>query len=475
MESSRKWWALAAVAIGVFMSTVDGSIVNIALKTIQDDFQTSLSGVEWVVLAYLLTIAVALPSMGRLGDMIGKRRVYLVGFVIFTIGSALCGLAWNIETLIGFRILQAIGAAMIQGVGPALLIEAFPPHERGQALGYIGTSVAAGILAGPVIGGLLLGRAGWESIFFVNIPVGIAAVFLVLRAIAPDNRRSAQRFDFGGALLLGVGLLLVLLALTEVPAWGLTDPRTLGLLAGGLAALAAFIWWEQRSPAPMINLQLFRTLPFSLSLLATFLSFAALSFNFLLIPFYLQNVLGFDAQRTGLTLIASPLVLSLVSPLSGRLADKIDGRWPGIIGLVLTVGGLLSYTLLTPQSTQFDVILRLLVIGTGFGLFQSPNNSLVMGSAPQNALGVAGSLLALMRTLGQTAGIALAGAVWSARVAAAAGQNYDPITSAPALAQTSGLHDAMLVAALLTALAIIPTALKFATPPAPEPEPQAAR
>jgi MFS family permease len=183
VEDRNKWWALAAVGSGVFMSTVDGSIVNIALKTLQDYFGAGLHEVEWVVLAYLLAITCLLPTMGRLGDMIGKRRVYLAGFVIFTVGSALCGLAWNVGALVAFRVLQAVGAAMLQSIGPALLVTAFPQQQRGQALGYIGTIVAAGILTGPVLGGLLLRVSGWQSIFYVNIPIGIAAIFLSLRAL----------------------------------------------------------------------------------------------------------------------------------------------------------------------------------------------------------------------------------------------------------------------------------------------------
>jgi EmrB/QacA subfamily drug resistance transporter len=452
----NKWWALTAVAAGVFMSTIDGSIVNIALKTLQDYFGVGLHSVEWVVLSYLLGLVCLLPIAGRLGDMIGKRAVYVGGFAIFTIGSVLCGLAWSIEALIFFRVVQAVGAAMIQGVGPAMLVEAFPPSERGQALGYIGTSVAAGILAGPVLGGFLL-QFNWQSIFYVNLPIGIAAIALVLRKIPNDRRRSEQRFDIAGAALLGVALLLLLVALTEGQIWGFGDPRTLAALGVGLLLLPLFVWWELRTPEPMIRLGLFRNTVFSLSLMASFASFLAGSFNFLLLPYYLQNVLGYDPQRTGLTLIASPIVLSLISPLSGRLSDRFGARWLGLAGLVVMSGALYSFATLTTESTQLDVILRLLLIGLGFGLFQSPNSSMIMGSVPRSATGVASGLLAVMRTLGQTVGVAVAGAIWASQVVAAAGRNYDPITSAPPAALVSGMHDAMLVAAALAALGIIPT------------------
>ncbi len=456
----RKWWALLAVATGVFMSTIDGSIVNIALKTLQESFGAGLHEVEWVVLAYLLGITCLLPSMGRLGDMIGKRSVYVAGFVIFTISSALCGLAWSINALIGFRVLQAIGAAMIQGVSAALLVEAFPSSQRGQALGYIGTAVAAGILTGPILGGVLIGTVGWQAIFYVNIPIGIAAIALALHALPADRTRAAQQFDLAGAGLLGIGLLLVLLALTEGQVWGFDDWRTLIALSAGGVLLAGFMWWEYRAAAPMIDLRLFRAPAFSFSLLAAFLIFLAGAFNFLLIPYYLQKALGFSPQTTGLTLIASPLVLSLVSPVSGRLSDRFGARWLGIIGLALTTAALLSMATLTTESTQMDVVLRLMLIGAGFGLFQSPNNSLIMGSVPRANLGVAGSLLAVMRTLGQTTGVAIAGAIWATRVVAAAGQQYEPVTAAPPFALVAGMHDAMLVAAFLSAIAIVPTLVR---------------
>ncbi|MEN9935602.1 MAG: hypothetical protein RLZZ387_2181 [Chloroflexota bacterium] len=465
----NKWWALAAVGSGVFMSTVDGSIVNIALKTLQDHFGAGLHEVEWVVLSYLLAITCLLPSMGRLGDMIGKRRVYIAGFVVFSAASALCGLAWSVEALVFFRVLQAIGAAMLQGLGSALLVAAFPQKERGQALGYIGTIVAAGILTGPVLGGLLLAVSGWQSIFYVNVPIGIAAILLTLRALPDDRQRSDQRFDIPGAALLAGGLLLVLLALTEGQVWGLTDWRTLGSLVTGVAGLVGFVLWERRAASPMIDLSLFANAPFSLSLLAAFTTFLGGAFNFLLMPFYLQNVLGYDPQRTGLTLIAMPIMLSLVSPLSGRLSDRFGARWLGVAGLVLTSLALFSFSTLTTTSTQLDVILRLLLMGVGFGLFQSPNNSTIMGSAPRSALGVAGSLVAVMRTLGQTTGVAIAGAVWAALVVASAGQRIEPITSAPPEALVAGFHGAMLLGAALAALGIIPTLVRGRPTPAEQP------
>ncbi len=460
VEYSRKWWALVAVGSGVLMATIDGSIVNISLNTLVDAFNSSLSAVEWVVLSYLLTITCLLLSMGRLGDIWGKRRVYLIGFVIFTIGSALCSLSPTIGALIGFRVLQGIGAAMLQAIGPALLVTAFPPQERGTALGATGSIVALGILLGPVLGGILLRYIGWQSIFYVNIPIGALGIWLSLVSLPADKPAERHEgFDYLGAILLLASLFGLLLGLTEAPSWGWTDWRIIGLLALFIVAGALFIFWEQHTLSPMLRLSIFRSASFSFSLLAALILFCSLSFNLLLMPFFLQLVRGFDQQATGFVLISLPIALSLASPISGRLSDRIGARGLTIAGLILIVMGLLGLAWSSDTSPLLLTIGFLVVTGAGIGLFQSPNNSTVMGNAPPEALGVAGGLLAVVRTLGQTSGIAIAGSVWSSRVTAIAGRSFDPITSAPPHLLSAGYEQAMIVAAIIAGLAIIPTLL----------------
>lgn len=457
-DYARKWWALAAVGSGVLLSTIDGSIVNISLGTLVAAFNSNLNVVEWVVLAYLLTITCLLLLMGRLGDLFGKRRVYAAGFIIFTLASVLCGLAPGVGALIGFRVLQAVGAAMIQSVGPALLVTAFPPRERGLALGAIGSFVAVGILIGPALGGLLLNSVGWQAIFFVNLPVGIIGTWLTGRSFAPDKPSAeGQVFDLMGALLLMLSLLGLLLALTEGPQWGWADPRVLGLLALFVAAGAGFVAWELRFPSPMINLRMFRNAAFSLNLLAGFVLFLGLAFNLLLTPLFFQYVYQFDLRTTGLMLIALPLALSLTSPISGRLSDRIGPRALTIAGLALAGVGLAGLSLTRATTPPAQMLGFLLVVGAGVGMFQSPNNSTVLGNAPPEALGVASGLLAVMRTLGQTAGIALAGAIWASQVFALNGGPVVPITAAPTEALAGGFDVAMRVAAGLAFLAILPS------------------
>lgn len=458
VDYSRKWWALAAVGSGTLLSTIDGSIVNISLNTFVDVFQSNLNVVEWVVLAYLLTLTCLLLLMGRLGDMFGKRRVYMAGFVLFTLASALCGLAPNVGTLIGFRVLQAVGAAMIQSAGPALLVTAFPPNERGTALGATGSFVALGILIGPALGGVLLRYVGWESIFYVNVPVGIVGIWLTMRYISPDTRAAkGQVFDVLGSVLMMASIFGLLLALTEGPSWGWGDQRV--LLLFGLFALsgAGFLAWELRFAHPMINMRIFRSAAFSLNLLAGFILFIGLAFNLLLTPLFLQLVYRFELQQAGLYLMALPLALSLASPISGRLSDKIGPRILTIGGLAGVALGLAGLSLTRADTPVFQMLAFLMLAGLGVGLFQSPNNSTVFGSAPPEALGVASGLLAVMRTLGQTAGIAIAGAVWSSRVLALNGAPIEPITAASPEILAGGFDTAMRVAAGLALLAIFPS------------------
>lgn len=458
MNERRKWWALAAVGSGVLVSTIDGSIVNIALNTLVQAFQSNLNVVEWVTLGYLLTLACTLLIMGRLGDMYGKRRIYLIGFALFTLASLLCATAPSIGALIGFRVAQGIGAAMIQAVGPALLVTAFPPTQRGMALGAIGSFVAAGILIGPALGGMLLRYVGWEAIFLVNLPIGALGWWLTVRSIAPDQTvRPGQRFDLVGAGLMAVALFCLLLGLTEGPLWGWNDGRVIGLFAAGLANGALFLFWEWRAPQPMLNLRIFRRLAFSLNLLASLVLFLGISFNLLLTPLFFQLVYQFDLQRTGFMLMALPVALSLMSPISGRLSDRFGPRVLTIAGLVIAALALLGLSASTPTTPPPQMLGFLVLLGIGVGLFQSPNNSTVLGNAPPEALGVASGLLAVVRTVGQTGGIALAGAIWASQIFVLNGGPITPITVAPPPILAGGYDVAMRVAALLAVVAILPS------------------
>jgi EmrB/QacA subfamily drug resistance transporter len=455
IDYSRKWYVMAAAALGIFLATIDGSIVNIALPTLVRSFGTDFATVEWVVLAYMLSMAVLLLSVGRLADMKGKKRIYTAGFVVFTAGSVLCGLSPTIEWLIGARVLQGTGAAMILGLGMAVVTEAFPPSERGKALGISGAMASLGIVTGPTLGGLLLSVLSWHWIFFVNLPVGIVGTILVLRFVPAIRPPGGQRFDFAGALTMLACLFTLLLALSLSQRSGFTDPVVLALLGVCAASLLLFIWIEQRVDQPMVDLQLFRNRLFSISLVTALIIFIAVAGTTILMPFYLQGVLGFDTRQAGLLLAVVPLVAGLTAPIAGNLSDRLGVRPITMVGLAVLLGGFLAVSTLGTRMTALGYALRFIPVGLGLGIFQSPNNSAIMGAAPRGRLGIVSGMLALNRALGQTIGMALLGAAWASRTYSHAGQVFaDGATVAPATAQVAGLHDVFMGLVILLVAAL---------------------
>jgi EmrB/QacA subfamily drug resistance transporter len=455
IDYGRKWYVMVAVAMGIFLATIDGSIVNIALPTLVRELNTDFPTVQWVVLAYLLTLATVMLSMGRLGDMLGKKPVYTAGFILFTAGSVLCGLAPTVHWLIGFRVVQAIGASMTMALGMAIVTEAFPPHERGRALGISGTVVSIGVVVGPTVGGLILGAASWHWIFFVNLPVGIVGTLLVLRFVPDFRPAGGQRFDFAGAVTLLISLLSLLLAMTLGQRLGFADQRVLLLFGLWAAFLAIFVAIERRSPQPMIDLNLFRNRLFSVNLVTGLFTFISMGGTIILMPFLLENVLGYSTRQVGLLMATVPLGIGVVAPISGSLSDRVGTRPITVVGLVAMLLGFYTLSTVTTEMTTLGYILRFLPVGIGMGIFQSPNNSAVMGAVPRRRLGVASGLLSMTRTLGQTTGIAVLGALWASRVVFHSPTTLPgDVTNAPATAQVAGLHDTFLVVIGLLAIGL---------------------
>lgn len=458
MEPSyrNKWWILAAVSLALFMGTVDGTIVNVALPTLVQDFNTNLPTIQWVVLAFLLGLSVLTLSVGRLADMVGKKRIFSIGLVIFVAGSVLCGLSPTVYALIAARLLQSVGAAMTVALGVAIITETWPPQERGKAIGFSGGVISLGIVVGPTLGGLIISLLSWHWIFFVNVPLGALALFLIWRTLPPLRpKEHHERFDFLGAFVLGVGLLAFLLALTAGQRMGFTALPILGLFALAAIGLVAFIAVERRARYPMIDLKLFRNIQFSLNLVTGFLTFVAIAAVTFLMPFYLELVMKQPVARVGLLIAVVPLVLAVLGPLSGSLSDRFGTRPVSVVGLVLLVCGyLLCSTFSATIAIPLGFVLRMLPIGLGMGVFQSPNNSAIMGAAPRGRLGIASSILSLTRTLGQTTGIAVMGAFFATRLNTYAGQPVD-IVDAPADVVVSALHDQFLFVAALIGFGLV--------------------
>lgn len=455
MDYSRKWYVLAAVAMGIFLATIDGSIVNVALPTLVGVFQAEFHLVEWVVLSYLLVVTTLMLSVGRLGDMIGKKQLYNAGMIIFTAGSVLCGLAPGVYWLIGFRVLQAIGAVMMMALGTAILTEAFPARERGKVLGIGGSVVSIGIVAGPVLGGILIESLSWHWIFFVNLPIGIIGAVMVHRFVPDLKPAGGQRFDYWGAMTLFVSLTAFSLALTLGQQEGFDQPFIVSLLAAWAVFLILFLVVEWNSSEPMVDLRLFKNALFSVNLITGFITFIAIAGTIILMPFYLENVLGYSTRSVGLLLAIVPVAMGLIAPVAGSLSDRFGTRPITVVGLGVLVVGYYSVSTLSTDTTALGYVLRFLPIGLGMGIFQSPNNSAIMGSVPRTRLGVASGLLSMTRTLGQTVGIAALGALWASRVFAYTGQVLaGGVTAASPGNQAAGLQDTFLVVDLFVIVAL---------------------
>lgn len=440
IDYRMKWYVMAAVAMGVFLATIDGSIVNIALPTLVRDLQQPLAVVEWVVLAYLLTVTTLMISMGRLADMIGKKPLYVAGFVIFTAGSALCGLSSSVGMLVGFRIIQAVGAAMMMALGTAIVTEAFPVNERGKALGISGLMVSIGVIAGPTIGGIILEHLSWHWLFFVNIPVSLVGIPMVLRFVPAVRPRGKQRFDYWGALLLLVSLFSLLMALSLGQEKGYGSPVILGLFGLFLVALALFLKVEQKAAEPMIDLNLFRSGWFSINLVTGFMTFVASAGTVLLLPFFLQDILALSPRAAGLLMAINPIAIGVMAPISGALSDRIGSRKLTTLGLLVLALGYWSVSGITQHSSLLEFALRALPIGIGMGIFQSPNNSAVMGAAPRERLGVVSGMLSISRTLGQMVGISIVSAMWALRTSV----NFEAGLTQPFQAQVVGFQQTTL-------------------------------
>lgn len=408
------WWVLAAVGVGTFMSALDGSVVSVAIPLMSKALHANVATIEWVVVIYLLVVSGTLLMFGRLGDLRGYKNTYILGFAVFVLGSALCGLAPSERVLIATRGFQALGAAMIFACSPAILISAFPPHRRGQVLGLQGTFTYLGLTVGPVLGGVLVKHFGWPSIFFINVPIGLLAILLSLVFIKRDSGiGSAERFDIPGAATFLIGLVALTLALDQGSAWGWASLPTIALLAVAAAFLVIFVLLESRVRNPMLDLSLFLSRTFTASTTTALLNYIAIYTVVFLMPFYLQNGLGLAVDQAGLMLAVLSLVMAATAPLSGWLSDRIGTRRLAVTGMLLLAAGATLLGLLGPTASRVSVALALAVTGLGTGVFVSPNTSALLGSAPLHRRGIASGILAEARNVGMVLGVGLAGAVFT--------------------------------------------------------------
>ncbi|AIQ53547.1 MFS transporter [Paenibacillus sp. FSL R7-0331] len=453
----KRWIILIVLNLFTFMSTLDGSIVNIALPVLVKQLNLPVAQVEWVTTGYLMAICAAILFFGKLGDMAGKIRIFRIGTVVFIIGSLLCGLSTNLPFLIVSRVIQAVGASMTMANSQGIVTDIFPASERGKALGLIGTFVSLGSIAGPSLGGIIVSTLGWEYIFWVNVPIGIIAVVLGMKVLPKDLVRVQSKIDLPGSLLFSFFILTLFAGLLLGQQLGYGDVRIITALAAAAASFAAFLLVELRSSAPLLQLSLFKNPLFSLSILCAFLVFAA-NFCFNIIsPFYAQNMLGLTPFSAGFLLMLFPISMVIIAPLSGALSDKIGSEFLTFAGLIVMVIAQFGLARLHEGSSVILVGVWIAMLGVGSGLFQSPNNSLIMSKVPRTQLGSAGSVNSLVRNVGMVVGITIATSILFNVMSSKAGYRVTGLVEGRPDIFLSGMHVVFmtssaicLVSALLT-------------------------
>ena len=407
----NRWVILFIVVMVTFMCTLDSSVVNVALPVMAKSLNVTSAGIQLVVTSYLIVIAAAILVFGRLGDILGKTKVFKFGIAVFTIGSLFCGITSSLPILVLARVIQAIGAAATMANNQGIITAVFPANERGKALGITGTFVALGAMVGPALGGFIVDASSWEYIFLINVPIGIITLFYGVKILPKSHKAEKVKLDGFGAVLFAFAIVPLFVALGKGQEIGFTRPIILIGFLIAIISFIAFIIVEKKRENPLLQLQIFENKLFSLSIFCAFLSFVSIFCSIIIQPFYLQDVLRYSPSFTGLILMISPLTLSVVAPLSGQLSDKIGSEILTFIGLVVTSLGLLLMSTFNEQTSLISMVIYIAVMSLGNGLFQSPNNSLIMSTVPKDKLGIAGSINGLVRNLGMVCGIALSTAL----------------------------------------------------------------
>jgi EmrB/QacA subfamily drug resistance transporter len=412
-DQNRRWWTLGAMCFALFMIMLDNTVVNVALPSIQDDLNASLSGLEWTVNAYTLTFAVLLVTGGRLGDIFGRRRMFLFGVVVFALSSAAIGLAPDQHWLVAGRAIQGIGAAFMMPGTLSIISNTFPPEERGKAIGTWAGVSALALAIGPVVGGGLTEYVSWRAIFFLNLPVAVGAVAVTLYA-ARESRDETTRHtvDWPGIGTLSVGLTALILALVEANSWGWGSVRILGLFAVAAVGIGAFLLLEPRIREPMVDFSFFSSRTFlGANVVAFIVTFAMLAMFFFL-ALYMQNILGYSPIEAGVRFLPATLMIVVVAPLAGRLADRVGPRPPMVVGLLLVATALFLQTRIDIHSGYSLLLPSFMLMGVGMALVMSPMSTAGMNAVRPEKAGVASGILSMSRMVGGTFGVATIGALF---------------------------------------------------------------
>ena len=411
-EDNRRWWTLGAMCFALFMLMLDNTVVNVALPSIQEDLHADLASLEWTINAYTLSLAVLLVVGGRLGDIFGRRRIFLIGVALFSLSSAAIGLAPDDTALIVGRAIQGIGAAMMMPATLSIVTNAFPPHERGKALGTWAGVSALALAIGPVVGGFLTEQVSWRAIFFLNLPVAAAAIAVAIPAVRESRDETVGRtIDYPGIATLTVGLTALVLALIEGNAWGWDSGRIVGLFALAAVALLAFALVERRAKAPMVDFAVFRSRQFAGAASVGFIVSFGMMAMFFFTALYMQNILGFSALETGVRFLPTTLVLIVMGPLAGRLTDRIGPKPLLVAGMLITGASQVWQSFLTADTGYGFLLPSFVLMGVGMGLVMSPMTTAAMNAVDRSKAGVASGVLSMGRMVGSSLGVAIFGAV----------------------------------------------------------------
>jgi EmrB/QacA subfamily drug resistance transporter len=447
-EENRKWLTLFAVSFGLFMIMLDNTVVNVALPTMQRDLHVTVSQLEWVVIAYALTFAALLITGGKLGDLYGRRRLFVIGLAVFTLSSLACGLASSAGFLIGARTVQGVGAALMNPATLSIIVATFPPKQRGTAIGIWAGVSALALAIGPLGGGLITQHINWNWIFFINVPVGVIAI-VVSQLVIRESRDTSveQSLDLPG-LVTSIGFLFSLsYALVEGNRHGWTSPEILGLFAAAVVLLAAFVAFERRQRLAMLDLSLFRIGAFTGANIVAMLVSLSMFGVFFFVTLYVQNILHYSPTKSGATFLPMVLLIIFIAPIAGRLSDRIGSRWLMGGGMTLVGISLLLYERVTVHSNFWTLLPPMLVGGFGMAMTMSPMTSAAMGAVPVDKAGVGSGVLNSFRQVGGSLGIAVMGAI--------VGSYLHPADRGLAAAQdyVNGLHAGFAVGAAITFVA----------------------
>lgn len=408
------WFVVGTVCIGAFMAAVDASIINVAMPTLSKAFQGGMGSVEWVSISYLLTLTSLLTLLGSLADKLGRRKFYTIGFTVFIIGSAFCGAATSMVFLIAARVVQGLGAAMLQANSVAIITAAVPAHCRGKAIGIQGSAQAVGLSLGPAIGGMLISGLGWRSIFYVNVPVGIVGTAIAALILPKDKlNKQAKSFDYLGAAIFAPAIILFMMILEDGYKIGWLSQRIILEFVAFILLMVLFAWREKKTQNPMVDLKLLKIPVFVVGNITGMLSYSLMYGVLFLMPFFLEWVKGDSPAVTGIILAVVSMSMAILAIISGGLADKLSPRILTTWGMLIASLGTVLLVTLNISTAVYVYIIGLILVGAGMGIFTPPNNSSVMGSAPQEHLGVAGGILNMSRSMGMSLGVALAGTLYN--------------------------------------------------------------